>query len=50
MIIKDFFYKIKNKIKKNGQTVREYEIIYNSITVVHAPRHPIAGPPSSSNS
>lgn len=24
---------------------RGYEIIYSSITVVHAPRHPLAGPP-----
>jgi len=25
----------------------EYELIYSSITVVHAPRHPLAGPSAS---
>ncbi|HHY70133.1 MAG TPA: hypothetical protein GX519_00365, partial [Thermoanaerobacterales bacterium] len=24
----------------------EYEVIYSSITIVHAPRHPLAGPSS----
>lgn len=36
---------IREKYNENNQLL-EREIILNSITVVHAPRHPLAGPPS----
>jgi len=36
---------IRKKYDGNGNLVEE-EVILNSITVVHAPRHPLAGPPS----
>ncbi|WP_206707960.1 hypothetical protein [Koleobacter methoxysyntrophicus] len=36
---------MRKKIDRTSGKV-EYEIIYSSITVVHAPRHPLAGPPS----
>ncbi len=36
---------IREKYDENNQVI-EREIILNSITVVHAPRHPLAGPPS----
>lgn len=35
----------RKKIDEDRKTV-EYEVVLNSITVVHAPRHPPAGPPS----
>lgn len=36
---------IRQKYYENGELVREDERIYNSITVVHAPRHPLENPP-----
>lgn len=36
---------IREKYDENNRLV-EREVILNSITVVHAPRHPLAGPPS----
>ncbi|KAB3535519.1 hypothetical protein F8154_06140 [Alkaliphilus pronyensis] len=36
---------IREKFNEKGQLI-EREVILNSITVVHAPRHPLAGPPS----
>ncbi|AKL94659.1 hypothetical protein CACET_c11940 [Clostridium aceticum] len=36
---------IREKYDDNGHLI-EKEIILNSITVVHAPRHPLADPPS----
>jgi len=36
---------IRKKYDGSGNLVEE-EVILNSITVVHAPRHPLAGPPS----
>ncbi|MEL7563445.1 MAG: hypothetical protein AAGU27_00955 [Dehalobacterium sp.] len=36
---------IRQRHYENGQLVREDERIYNSITVVHAPRHPLENPP-----
>ena len=36
---------LREKYDENNQLI-EKEIILNSITVVHAPRHPLAGPPS----
>ncbi|WP_096233607.1 hypothetical protein [Thermoanaerobacterium sp. RBIITD] len=33
----------RKKVKDNGE---EIEIIMNSITIVHSPRHELAGPPS----
>ncbi|QUH25986.1 hypothetical protein [Serpentinicella alkaliphila] len=38
---------IRERYNEQGELI-EKEIILNSITVVHAPRHPLAGPPSSS--
>ncbi len=36
---------IREKYNDNGQLI-EKEILLNSITIVHAPRHPLAGPPA----
>lgn len=36
---------IRERYNENNQLI-EREIILNSITVVHAPRHPLAGPPA----
>lgn len=36
---------IREKYDEKGN-ITEKEILLNSITVVHAPRHPLAGPPS----
>ena len=36
---------IRERYDENNRLV-EREVILNSITVVHAPRHPLAGPPS----
>lgn len=36
---------IRKKCQNGDGSKCEYELIYNSITVVHAPRHPLAGPP-----
>ena len=36
---------IREKFDESNR-LREREIILNSITIVHAPRHPLAGPPS----
>ncbi|SHF41401.1 hypothetical protein SAMN02745133_02587 [Desulforamulus putei DSM 12395] len=36
---------IRRRHYENGQLVCEDERIYNSITVVHAPRHPLENPP-----
>lgn len=36
---------IREKYDENHNLI-EKEVILNSITVVHAPRHPLAGPPS----
>jgi len=36
---------IRKKCLHDDCSKFEYEIIYSSITVVHAPRHPLAGPP-----
>jgi hypothetical protein len=38
---------IRKRCLDDACTRYEYEIIYSSITVVHAPRHPLAGPPPS---
>jgi hypothetical protein len=38
---------IRKRCLDGACTRYEYEIIYSSITVVHAPRHPLAGPPPS---
>lgn len=35
---------MRKKCLKPDCSEYEYEIIYNSITVVHAPRHPLAAP------
>ncbi|MEW6065082.1 MAG: hypothetical protein ACOY35_04210 [Bacillota bacterium] len=37
---------IRRRRYENGQLVYEDERIYNSITVVHAPRHPLENPPN----
>ena len=37
---------IRQRRYENGQLTCEDERIYNSITVVHAPRHPLENPPS----
>jgi len=36
---------IREKYDEN-QNIIEKEVILNSITIVHAPRHPLAGPPA----
>ncbi|MBM7615209.1 hypothetical protein [Alkaliphilus hydrothermalis] len=36
---------LREKYDENNRLI-EKEVILNSITVVHAPRHPLAGPPS----
>lgn len=36
---------IRQRRYENGQLISEDERIYNSITVVHAPRHPLENPP-----
>ncbi|AOY77932.1 hypothetical protein [Clostridium formicaceticum] len=36
---------IRERYDENGHLL-EKEVILSSITVVHAPRHPLAGPPS----
>jgi hypothetical protein len=36
---------IREKYDENQRLI-EREVILNSITIVHAPRHPLAGPPS----
>lgn len=36
---------IRKKCLNEDCSKFEYELIYSSITVVHAPRHPLAGPP-----
>jgi len=36
---------IRERYDENNRLV-EREVILNSITLVHAPRHPLAGPPS----
>lgn len=36
---------IREKYDEN-QNLIEKEVILNSITIVHAPRHPLAGPPA----
>ncbi|GAB6085751.1 hypothetical protein [Alkaliphilus crotonatoxidans] len=36
---------IREKFDENNRVI-EREVLLNSITVVHAPRHPLAGPPS----
>ncbi|AYO29911.1 hypothetical protein D2962_04195 [Biomaibacter acetigenes] len=38
---------IRKKCLNEDCSKFEYELIYSSVTVVHAPRHPLAGPPSS---
>lgn len=36
---------IRKKCLNENCSKFEYELIYSSITVVHSPRHPLAGPP-----
>lgn len=36
---------IRHRRFADGKLVAEDEIILNSLTIVHAPRHPLAGPP-----
>ncbi|MEG6616255.1 hypothetical protein V6C27_07435 [Peptococcaceae bacterium 1198_IL3148] len=37
---------LRERHYKNGQLTRENERLYNSITVVHAPRHSLENPPA----
>lgn len=39
---------IRHRRFADGKLVSEDEIILNSLTIVHAPRHPLAGPPPTS--
>lgn len=36
---------IRHRRFADGKLISEDEIILNSLTIVHAPRHPLAGPP-----
>ena len=40
---------IRKNCLNSDCTKYDYELIYSSITVVHAPRHPLAGPSSSAS-